>query len=181
MNIALFGGSFDPFHIGHEAIVSTLLDRLEIEKLFITPTYINPFKDSYKIDPVLRLELLEELYASSNKIEILSFEVEQKRKVPTFETIEYLISKYQLDTIYLVIGADNFNSIDKWTHYDTLKKYVTFVVITRSGYTIENRTDSYIQIELDFDVSSTELRENLDLNLIPKKIEKRIEKLWKKD
>jgi nicotinate-nucleotide adenylyltransferase len=181
MNIALFGGSFDPFHVGHEAIVIKLLNTLPIEKLFIAPTYINPFKDSYMIEPQMRLEILRELYEKESKVQILSFEVDEKRKVPTIETIEYLTSKYQLDTIHLVIGADNFNTIFQWNRYEELKKLVVFVVITRNGYNITNKVDNYIEIKLDFDVSSTELRENLNINLIPKKIQKRIKKLWKKD
>lgn len=181
MNIALFGGSFDPIHIGHEAIALKLLETLDIEKLFITPTYINPFKDKYFLEPELRYELLTILFEENDFIEVLDYEVEQKRKVPTIETVEYLLSKYQLDTIYLVIGTDNFNTIFKWDNYEKLKQYVKFVVVTRTGYTITNEVDDYIQIKLDFNVSSTELRKSLDLNLIPKKLQKRIEVLWNKD
>ena len=83
MNIALFGGSFDPFHIGHEAIVSKIIDNLLIDKLFIIPTYINPFKEKYHLEPKIRYELLCELYEKDENIEILEYEIEQKRKVPT--------------------------------------------------------------------------------------------------
>jgi nicotinate-nucleotide adenylyltransferase len=181
MNIALFGGSFDPFHIGHEMIVSKLLDSLLIDKLCIVPTYINPFKENYHLEPNVRYELLSFLYEKNEKIEIIDYEIKEKRKVPTIETIEYLASKYQLDTIYLVIGADNFNTISKWQNYTKLKQYVQFVVVTRSGYTITNTSDNCIKIELDIDVSSTQLRDELNLDLIPKKLQKRIQKLWKND
>lgn len=181
MDIALFGGSFDPFHIGHESIVVKLLESLKIETVFIVPTYLNPFKKSYCIEPTLRYELLNDLYKNNNKVKIIDYEVNAKRKVPTIETIEYLTSKYQLGTIYLVIGTDNFNSIDKWDQYEKLKEYVKFVVCTRSGYVITNNNDDYTMIELDIDISSSQIRNELNLDLIPKKLQKRIKKLWKKD
>ncbi|MBD3829662.1 MAG: adenylyltransferase/cytidyltransferase family protein, partial [Arcobacter sp.] len=47
MRIAIFGGSFDPIHIAHVAIVETALKQLDIDKLIIVPTYLNPFKNSF--------------------------------------------------------------------------------------------------------------------------------------
>lgn len=181
MNIALFGGSFDPLHIGHETIIESLEKNLDIEKVFLVPTYLNPFKKSFHLDGKDRLSLLQDMYARDNKIEIIDYEVKQERAVPTIETIEFLKSKYQLDTIYLVIGADNFISIKKWNNYEELRKLVSFVVITREGYEITNQEIEYQKIEVNIDISSTQLRENLDLNYIPQKIQKRIEKLWKKE
>ena len=181
MNIALFGGSFDPFHTGHEAIIESLYKYLDIEKVFLVPTYLNPFKKSFHLQAQDRLSLLKEIYENDNKINIIDFEVKQERAVPTIETIEYLKSKYQLDIIYLVIGADNFLSIKSWNNYEKLSKLVHFVVITREGYAINSQDIKYIQIEVSVEVSSTQLRENLDLKYIPQKIQKRIEKLWKKE
>lgn len=50
MNIALFGGSFDPPHKGHEAIIKEALKKLDIDKLIIMPTFINPFKQNFSAD-----------------------------------------------------------------------------------------------------------------------------------
>lgn len=181
MNIALFGGSFDPFHMAHESIVKKVFETLDIDKLFIVPTYINPFKEKYHLKPIVRFDLLNELYSDNENIEILDYEIKEKRKVPTIETIDYLVSKYDLDTINLIIGADNFKSISKWNDYERLRKMVTFVVVTRNGYEIDNSKDKYIQIELDINLSSTELRDTLDVSKIPIKLQKRIQEFWNKD
>lgn len=50
MKIALFGGSFDPPHNGHNSVVLEALEKLDIDKLIIMPTYINPFKQSFSAD-----------------------------------------------------------------------------------------------------------------------------------
>ncbi|DAB35050.1 MAG TPA: nicotinate-nicotinamide nucleotide adenylyltransferase, partial [Sulfurospirillum sp. UBA12182] len=55
MKIAIFGGSFDPPHKGHESIVNEALKTLDIETLFVVPTYLNPFKDSFVADERTRL------------------------------------------------------------------------------------------------------------------------------
>ena len=58
MDIAVFGGSFDPPHIGHEQIVNLALQELKVDKLFMIPTFLNPFKDSFHLSPNKRFELL---------------------------------------------------------------------------------------------------------------------------
>ena len=47
MNVAIYGGSFDPPHIGHEEIIKQALKTLDIEQLFVVPTYLNPFKNRF--------------------------------------------------------------------------------------------------------------------------------------
>ena len=62
MRIAIFGGSFDPLHIAHVAIVNDSLKKLDIDKLIIVPTYLNPFKNSFYLDPKSRFELLKKVF-----------------------------------------------------------------------------------------------------------------------
>ena len=83
MNIALFGGSFDPPHLGHDAIVKMALSSLKIDKLIIMPTYINPFKNEFCASPVLRLKWIGKIWRDLDKVEISDFEIRQNRPVPT--------------------------------------------------------------------------------------------------
>ena len=62
MKIAIFGGSFDPIHIAHKAIVKRALEELEIDKLIIVPTYLNPFKSNFYLEPKVRFELLKKVF-----------------------------------------------------------------------------------------------------------------------
>ena len=181
MNIAIFGGSFDPPHIGHEKIIDLVISKLDIDKLFIVPTYLNPFKEEFHLDPNVRFELIKELFFDNKKIEICDFEVLQKRQVPTLETVNYLSSKYSLDKIYLIIGADNLKNIHLWYNFDKLKNLVEFIVITRSNYIQKNEFVNTINYKLDVDISSSQLRKKMELKYIPNKIEKKVRKIWKLD
>ena len=181
MNIAIFGGSFDPPHIGHENIVNLITSKLDIDKLFITPTYLSPFKDEYYLSPKIRLELISLLFEDNKKIEVCSYEVKQENKVPTIKTINYLKSIYSIEKIYLIIGADNLKNIHLWYNFDKLKDLVDFVVISRDNHILKNKFINTINYKLDTDVSSSQLRKKMELKYIPTKIQEKVKKLWKID
>ena len=179
MVVAIFGGSFDPFHIGHEKVINTVLNNIKLDKLFIIPTYLNPFKKTFHLSANIRLSLIKELYNTNKSIDIIDYEVNQNKKTTSYETINYLKSVYSLDKIYLVIGADNLKDIHLWYNYENLKTLVTFVIITRDKIDINNTPKDSIVLELNENISSTNLRKNMDINYIPTKIQHRIKKLWK--
>jgi nicotinate-nucleotide adenylyltransferase len=179
MDIAIFGGSFDPFHIGHEKIVKIILQTLNIDKLFIIPTFLNPFKNNSHLDANIRLELLNILYSNSDDIEIIDYEVKQNKKVSTYETINYLKNKYNINKIYLIIGADNLKDIHLWYNFKNLNKLVQFVVISRNNIKLTSKYINPIYIPFNEDISSTQLRKNMELKNIPTKIQNKVKKLWK--
>lgn len=173
-NIALFGGSFDPPHIGHEMIVKALLEFKDIDRVVIMPTFLNPFKSKSHAPSELRLKWLKEIFGSYQNVLIDDFEVKQKQKVPTIESVEYLLKRYK--KIYLVIGADNLSSLHKWERYNELKNMVTFVVAHRGKIEIPK---DFIELNVNVDISSTELREQLELSKLPQKCAKEIAKYYK--
>ena len=172
--IALFGGSFDPPHIGHGAIVRALLGLKFVDKVVIMPTFLNPFKSQSHADANQRLKWLREIFVSNDKVVIESYEVDQGKKVPTIQSVKYLLKKYK--KIYLVIGADNLDSLTQWYHYDDLKELVTFVVAKRDKKKIPSE---FIALDVDEDVSSTSLRENMRKEKLPKECAIEIQQFYK--
>lgn len=162
-NVALFGGSFDPPHIGHIAVVEALLQRNEIDGVVIMPAYLNPFKTQVFADASLRTLWLIETFANYENVVIDTYETLQQRKVPTIESVEYLLTKFK--TIYLVIGADNLAKLKDWHKYDELHKLVTFMVASREGCEVPKE---FLQLNVNCSVSSTELRENIKREKLPK-------------
>jgi len=161
--IALFGGSFDPPHLGHESIVKALNKLDFINKIIVMPTFLNPFKNSSVASATQRLIWLEEIFSSMDKVEINSFEVKQNTKVPTLTTVKYLLKSYE--KIYLVIGADNLKSLDKWYMFDELKNKVTFIVATREKIDIPK---NFICLKIDENISSSKLRNKMNINQLSK-------------
>jgi nicotinate-nucleotide adenylyltransferase len=180
MSIAIFGGSFDPVHIGHEQIVYKVLQNITIDKLIIVPTYLNPFKNEFHLNPKDRFNLLYNLF-DNDKIEISKFEIEQRKAVPSIQTVKYFQKQYPLEDIYLIIGADNLESLHLWHKFQELKNLVKFIVISRDGYEVKNDIIQFINIKMDIDISSTTLREDLKLKYIPKKIQQKVNQIWKNE
>ena len=172
--IALYGGSFDPPHIAHKAIVEALRKLDFIQKVVVMPTFLNPFKASFTAPAALRLQWLKKIFSSYEDVEVSSYEVEMKKKVPTVATVKHLLKKY--DKVYLVIGADNLSSLHKWYRYDELKELVTFIVATRDKIAIPKQ---FIMLEINEDVSSTDLRKNFDSTKIPKEVAEEITQYYK--
>jgi nicotinate-nucleotide adenylyltransferase len=162
--IALFGGSFDPPHIGHIAIVEALKKFDNIDKIIIMPTYLNPFKTLWYAPAELRLKWLKEIFCDDDKVIISDYEVKQTQKTPSIKSVEYLLKSYK--KIYLVIGADNLASLYQWYKFDELQKKVTFIVAPRNGITIPEK---YLCLEVDEHISSSALRENIDTNKLSKR------------
>jgi len=172
--IALFGGSFDPPHIGHEAIVKAVSGFKDIEKVVIMPTFLNPFKTVSHAPPSLRLKWLKKVFSEYKNVEINSYEIEQNKKVPTIQTVLYLLEKYK--KIYLVIGADNLSYFHKWDRFEELCKIVTIIVATRNNFTIDK---GFLKLEVNENISSTSLRKNIDKKYLNLKCAKEIEKFYK--
>ena len=172
--IALFGGSFDPPHIGHEAIVKAVLELEFIDKVVIMPTYLNPFKHSFCASAALRLQWLKQIFGSNERVVVDSYEVDKAQKVPTIESVEYLLRTYK--KIYLVIGADNLASLERWNNYDKLAKLVTFIVASRDDIAIPQ---GFLRLNVDVQVSSTSLRKKIDPAMLSKQCAIEITQFYK--
>jgi nicotinate-nucleotide adenylyltransferase len=170
LKIAIFGGSFDPPHIGHEAIVHEALKQLDIDALYVVPTYLNPFKKSFFLDESVRFSLLKKLFEDEKKVIVCDYEVAQKRPVYTIETVKQLQQQTACSSVYLIIGEDNLQKLPLWKSFEELKKLVTFVVATRHNYSHEQTEVSFLKLPISIEVSSTQIRQNGYLSHIPEKI-----------
>ncbi|MCD6191812.1 MAG: nicotinate (nicotinamide) nucleotide adenylyltransferase [Sulfurimonas sp.] len=175
LKIALYGGSFDPPHIGHKAIVEALEELDYIDKIIIMPTFLNPFKSESHAPSELRFKWLKEIFNKFKNVKIDRYEVEQNRQVPTIESVKYLLKTYK--DIYLVIGADNLASLKEWNSYQELKDLVTFIVVPRDKIIVDKK---FIQLEVDEKISSSELRDNINISMLPQVCAAEIEQYYKK-
>ena len=94
MKIALFGGSFDPPHAGHDAAVKAILSSLKPNLLVIMPSFLNPFKKSFSAPPQLRLRWCRALWSDAPGVEVSDYEISQNRSVSTIQSVKFLLEKY---------------------------------------------------------------------------------------
>ena len=176
MNIAIFGGSFDPVHNGHIEIVKQALKELHVDKILIVPTYLNPFKTEFFAPSTMRLKWLKKLFLHEKRVEVLSYEVEQNRAISTIQTVLHVRKIYKsIEKIYLIIGADNLKNLHKWQNYNQLKELVTFVVASRDGIDMPKDLK---KLSINVNISSSNLREEIDENFLPNTLKDEIKKYY---
>lgn len=176
MNIAIFGGSFDPIHTAHVKIVKKALSKLDISRLIVVPTFVNPLKSNYHIAPQKRYKLLLSVFSSIKQVDISDFEVSQKRSIYSLETVKHLKKQYKAQKIYFIIGADNYEQLPLWNGIEELSNLVEFVVATRNGYDIPMELKT---LDVDVNISSTVLRNKIDYKYIPPEIQNDLKEILK--
>lgn len=180
MKVAVFGGSFDPPHMGHDLIVKSALKSLDIDKLLIVPTYINPFKSHFVADESTRLNWVRTLWGGLQKVEILDYETAAKRPVPSIESVEYIEKKFKPKKIYFIIGADHLKSLNSWHNYEKLAAKVEFIVATRGQIAVPK---GFKVLDINENIASSMIREHLKgdkslLKRVPEAISGEVEKFY---
>lgn len=174
--IALYGGSFDPPHIGHKAIVEALMKLDYIDKIIVMPTFLNPFKSVSHAPSELRFKWLKEIFKDFKKVEVDRYEIDQERQVTTIESVKHLLKTYK--NVYVVIGADNLSSLESWKSFQELKDLVTFIVASRDNIIVDEK---FIHLDIDEKISSSELRKNINTSMLPTECAIEIEKYYKEN
>jgi nicotinate-nucleotide adenylyltransferase len=171
-SIALFGGSFDPFHEGHKAVIFKAFEKLNIDKLIIIPAYLNPFKRGSYFSPQIRLKKIFDFTKKYENIEVSDFEISKKEYSYTIDTIKHIKNLEKVDRIYLLIGEDNLARLDEWKEIEQIKAISEIVVATRKdSQKIEH---NFLTLDVSVDISSTKIRQMLEEG---KYLEKRIENI----
>lgn len=177
MNIAIFGGSFDPPHFGHDEVVKSALKNLNIDKLIIIPTFLNPFKSEFGAPPNLRLQWCRSLWGNlSPKIIVSDYETSQNRAVASIDSVSYFKNKFNASRIYLIIGADQLNSLHKWHRYDELKALVSFVVACRDDIKIDENLQ---KLDINVKISSSKIKSELNFKQVPSAILSSVQSFYK--
>jgi len=161
MQIALFGGAFDPPHIGHQFITKTLLEKKLVDEVWYVPVKQHPFGKNMLPDEV-RLEMLQFIIPQNEpRIRIETYELEKPGISYTYETFQFLEKKYPDTYFSWVIGSDNLGSFDKWLDVHPQLLEYPFLVYPRQGFTMgplyPNMTP-LMEVE-EVAVSSTQVRE----------------------
>lgn len=131
--IGLFGGTFDPIHMGHLQAAKLVKNGYGLDSILFIPSAIPPHKQRSRVTNAIdRLEMLR--LALVDSTDFLISDTELKRKGPsyTIDTVRRFISIYPKTTIfYFIIGHDAFLEIDTWKAYIPLFSEIPFIVLIR--------------------------------------------------
>lgn len=132
--IGLFGGSFNPVHLGHLLVAEAAREELNLDRIFFTPAAMSPFKPGIELAPAARrLQLLRLALEGLNHCEIDEQEIARGGVSYTIDTVRDYACRYPKAALFYLIGADHVGQLPKWRDAAELASMAEFVIIPRPG------------------------------------------------
>ena len=157
---AIFGGSFDPIHLGHVLLARTVLERGLSDEVWFLVTPLNPHKQGVLLaDEKDRFEMAQLAVSCEHGMAVSDIEFGLPRPSYTINTLEALEQKYPLREFLLLMGADNWTKIDKWYKSDEILSRFGIIVYPRGDEKKNELPDNVYWLQsVLHDISSTEIR-----------------------
>ena len=199
--IGIFGGSFDPVHLGHLKTAKSIKKELNFERLFLLPCHDPVHKNSLHYSPKQRLEMLNLAIKDYPSLEIDTREIDREGNSYMIDTLADLTEEFKGKTICLIIGMDSFLSFKKWKKWDEFARLVHLIILPRNTDGLVEKNLETFDLALDksdlnisssgllyfsnselIDISSTDIRgkiasnQNLD-GLMPSSVIKFLQKI----
>jgi len=134
MKLGLFGGSFDPVHVGHLLVAQAACEELELARLVFIPVAQSPFKPDSKPTPApQRLQMLRLALAGRTNSEIDEQEIKRGGISYTIDTLRDYAGRFAQAHLFYLIGADHVAALPKWREAAELARLAEFVAIPRPG------------------------------------------------
>lgn len=188
MRIGVYGGSFDPPHVGHLLLASDAREALDLDRLIFIPTGTQPLKaeTSAVASAQDRLEMVRLAVADDAHYQVDETEINRKGLSYTVDTLEHLSKRYEAARLFLLLGEDSLASFARWRDPDRILELATLAVMRRNdrtGSSGEGQPMPAGVLEVSarrVDVSSTEIRARLKAGksikgFVPESVERFIE------
>lgn len=190
--IGVFGGTFDPIHIGHMSIAEEVRKKLGLEEIVFVPTGQPVFKEHLNISGAQhRLEMVILATAAIPYFNISTIELERPGPSYSIDTIKELKSRLYVKTeLYLIVGLDALNELTSWKQPELLLQLSYIVCVKRAGYKdvnlkyleskVPGAQKKVIMIDINpINVSASDIRQRVACGLniegmVPDEIEKYI-------
>ena len=136
MNIAIFGGSFNPPHLGHLASARGVMEELTPDLLLIIPASIPPHKamEEGSPDPQARMKLCRLCFGEIEKAQISDIELRREGKSYTADTLQELMEIYPGAKFTFVLGTDMLLTFEEWYRYTFLLQNMRLAVLARCEF-----------------------------------------------
>ena len=199
--IGIYGGSFDPVHLGHLITAESIKKELNFERLFLLPCCEPVHKNSLHYSSEQRLEMLSLAIKEFPSLEIDTREIDRGGNSYMIETLAEIVKEFKDNTICLIIGMDSFITFKTWKKWDEFARLVHLIILPRNTDRLVEKNLETFDLALDksdlnisssgllyfsnselIDISSTDIRgkiasnQNLD-GLMPSSVIKFLQKI----
>lgn len=169
--IAMFGGSFNPVHIGHVKLLRRMHEEFLIDRIYVIPTFSTPLKDNTPmISAEHRFTMCSLAFADMDSVEVSDIEIKRQGRSYTSDTIDVLSQIHPNCEICLMVGADSFMQLPLWHNVKHIFESATILTISRGEYDADDLFKKKAEYEQNYNakiriieepvamVSSTQVR-----------------------
>ena len=174
--IGIFGGTFNPIHLGHIRLGQLVLDEIKLDKILFIPDNTPPHKSNKELaSGTYRLEMINISLKDHKNMESSDIELKREGKSYTYETLLELKKQNPNDELFLLTGADMFLTLDKWREPETIFETANIIGVPRVDSDFEKMEEYaenvikpmgakvFMLSQTVFDTaSSTYVRDNID-------------------
>ena len=181
--IGIFGGTFDPPHVGHLVVAQDALEKLDLDRLVVVPAGSPPHRESV-LDPDTRLELVRRAFEDDDRIQVSDVELRREGPSWTVDTLQWARRELDPDTLFLIVGADQLRSFRGWREPERILGLARLAVMTRPGEETKGTDVPHEVIEVTrVDLSSTRIRRRLEEGrsiryMVPERLRPEVERAW---
>ncbi|MEK3766482.1 MULTISPECIES: nicotinate-nucleotide adenylyltransferase [unclassified Solibacillus] len=179
--VGLFGGTFNPPHIGHLMMANEVYAALDLAEIRFMPNAKPPHKDKLSSTTnAQRLRMVELAIEEIPYFHVETFELDRGGVSYTFDTMKAMREREPLTEFYFIIGGDMIDSLPTWHRIDELMGLVTFVGVKRPGSEAQTSYNVHMVDAPQIDLSSTYIRNRLQQHkanlhfILPKAVEQYI-------
>ncbi len=140
MRLGLFGGTFNPIHLGHLRAAEEVRESLQLDRLLFIPAARPPHKNATAVTPfAVRLEMVRLAVADHEQFEVSDIENQRPDKSYSIDTLRWFRQESgPAADIFFIVGLDAMLEIETWREYQNLFHLCHFVVLDRPGYALDD-------------------------------------------
>ncbi len=136
MRLGIFGGTFNPVHLGHLRAAEEVRFKAQLDKIIFIPAGNPPLKAAELVDESHRYDMAIMATDSNEHFIVSDIELRQPEKSYTVNTIQRLVDAYPEDELFFILGIDAFLDMPNWWMTDKLISMIDFIVIERPGFNL---------------------------------------------
>ena len=139
--VGIYGGTFDPIHLGHLHVITQLIEKNLVDQLLVVPAGLPllrqnaPLATGQQRRTMCQLALADLPAEIASKVQVNPIEILRTGPSYAIDTVEAVAQNFPDDTIVLVVGQDAAEKLNQWHRIDELREMVEFLIIARPGYT----------------------------------------------
>lgn len=169
MKIGIFGGTFDPIHLGHLFLAVQLKEARQLDEIWFCPARLNPFKEEGGVSIEHRMEMVRLAIKSCPYAKMIDIEAKREGPSYTIDTVRQLKKEYPKDDFALLLGEDIICAFEQWEFAEEIAQIVPIYIGTRTTTGKPEFTNKIIEQAITkgwtplprFDISATDVRKRL--------------------